>query len=175
MAYARSLYSPSKGIICDRKDKLCVDSSGISLRFTKIYLGSRAAKKLKKNIDRYDMDLKEWTFSNGVSCNIYKRICKKSKWRDRTDFHWTKILFGRLPHRSHTNRKAPLAFSKACKNYLGDKFPYFPNTAFSVSRGYYLDGVVHVPVNFNWNEARVDEKGECIVKNGIVKRYKTLY
>ncbi len=70
---------------------------------------------------------------------------------------------------------APWALSTDCKNYLMTKFPDFPNAAFSVGRGYYRGAKVHVPVTFRWDEPRVDERGECIIKNGIVQRYKTLY
>lgn len=174
VAYAGSVYSPAKKVLCDRKSKLCADSYGISIGLTKVYFGSRAANKLERNIDKYDMDLNEWTFANGVSCNTHKKICKKSKWDDRADPHWTRMLFGSLPHSSHGNKRAPLSFSRDCKNYLMDKFPDFPNAAFSIDRGHYRGDVVHVPVTFKWDEPRVDEEGECIIKNGIVKRYKAL-
>jgi hypothetical protein len=36
-----------------------------------------------------------FTFSNGLSCDTNKKICKKSKWDEKADSHWTKILFGK--------------------------------------------------------------------------------
>ncbi len=54
-----------------------------------------------------------------------------------------------------------------------NKFPGVPNAASSVGRGYYKGNTVHVPVTFKWDEPRLDEKGECIVKNGVVQRYKS--
>ena len=38
-------------------------------------------------------DSKSFTMSNGLSCDTRKKICKKSKWDDKADKHWTKILF----------------------------------------------------------------------------------
>ncbi len=95
-AYAGSVYSPSKGVICDKKGKFCADSYSISIGLTKEYLGSKAAKNLEKMVDKYHMSLTDWTFANGVSCNTHKKICKKSKWDKHADAHWTKKLFGKV-------------------------------------------------------------------------------
>ena len=94
-AYAGSVYSPSKNVLCDKKAKFCVDSYGISFALTKEYLGGKAAKKLEKMADKDHMIMTDWTFSNGVSCNTDKKICKKSKWDEKADAHWTKMLFGK--------------------------------------------------------------------------------
>ncbi len=77
-------------------------------------------------------------------------------------------------HEQNGESLAPWSLSTECKNYLINKFPDFPNAAFSVGRGYHKGGKVHVPVTFKWDEPRVDERGECIIKNGAVQRYKTL-
>ena len=95
IAYAGSVYSPSKGVICDKKSKFCADSYGISIALTKEYLGAKAATNLEKMADKYHMSMSDWTFSNGVSCDTHKKICKKSKWDEKADTHWTKILFGK--------------------------------------------------------------------------------
>ena len=175
-AYAGSVYSPAKGVLCDKKSKFCADSYGISISLTKEYLGGKAAKNLEKMADKYHMSMSDWTFANGVSCNTHKKMCKKSKWDKQLDRHWTMMLFGDVPHVSHAGGgKASLEFSRDCKNYLIEKFPDFPNAAFSVGRGYHKGGKVHVPVTFKWDEPRVDERGECIIKNGIVKRYKAFH
>ena len=175
-AYAGSVYSPSKGVICDKKAKFCTDSYGISIGLTKEYFGNKAANKFERLVEKDHMDMTEWTFSNGVNCNTHKKICKKSKWDDNADAHWTKMLFGTVPHASHGGgKKASLDFSRDCKNYLMDKFPGVPNAASSVGRGYYKGDKVHVPVTFKWDEPRLDEKGECIIKNGVVQRYKAFH
>ena len=64
--------------------------------------------------------------------------------------------------------------ARDCKSYMADRFPDFPNAAFSIDgyAAYNSNGVVHVPVNFKWDEPFVEERGECIVVNGIVKNYR---
>ncbi|NKQ41295.1 MAG: hypothetical protein HF962_06970 [Sulfurovum sp.] len=96
MASASSVYSPDKGIICDKKAHFCVDSYGISLAYTKEYLGQKALDRFNKVTDNQkDMDLTSFTFSNGLDCDTKKKICKKSKWDDNADKHWTNILFAK--------------------------------------------------------------------------------
>ena len=94
--HTAAVYSPEHGIICDKKAGFCVDSEGISMGFTEIYLGKAAVTKYMKMIEGIEnMDSKNYTLSNGLSCDSTKRICKKSKWDEKTDEHWTKILFGK--------------------------------------------------------------------------------
>ncbi|KYJ85715.1 YcgJ family protein [Sulfurovum riftiae] len=90
-----NVYSPDHGIICDKKSGFCVDSEGISMAFTEEYLGKKAADKFRKMTEGVHMDMSSYTLSNGLSCDSKKRICKKSKWDDKADKHWTNILFGK--------------------------------------------------------------------------------
>ena len=93
---AASVYSPKQGIICDKKSNFCVDASGISMASTKINLGQKSVDEFMKMTDNFkDMDTTIFTFSNGLNCDTNKKICKKSKWDDKADAHWTKILFGK--------------------------------------------------------------------------------
>ena len=176
-AQAASVYSPGKGIICDKKSGFCVDSGGISLGLTGEYLGKKHEATWSKRITK-DFDTTVFTFSNGLNCDTNKKICKKSKWDDKADKHWTKILFGNHVRKgtSSENNHAEVDFIQAaqeCKSYMTTKFPDFPNAAFSVDAGgaRVKNGLVLVPVNFKWDEPLVEELGECIIKNGIVKRY----
>jgi len=89
-----SVYSPEQGIICDKKSGFCVDSQGISLGLTGEYLGKKQQATWDKRITK-DFDTTVFTFSNGLSCDTNKKICKKSKWDEKADSHWTKILFGK--------------------------------------------------------------------------------
>ena len=88
-----NVYSPDDGIICDKKSQFCADSQGISLGWTKEYLGARAAKVWTKRITR-NFDTTVFTMSNGLYCDTNEKICKKSKWDDRPNSHWTRIMFG---------------------------------------------------------------------------------
>ena len=92
---ASNVYSPDKGVICDKKAGFCVDSYGISLGFTKEYLGTKAEKKWLKILNDDNFDSTAFTFSNGLSCDTKQKICKKSKWDDNANAHWTKVLFGK--------------------------------------------------------------------------------
>ena len=91
---ASSVYSPDKGVICDKKAGFCTDSYGISLGLTKEYLGGKAEKKWSKILSDNSFDSTSFTLSNGLSCNTKQKICKKSKFDDNADAHWTKVLFG---------------------------------------------------------------------------------
>ena len=99
VANAKSLgnvYSPEQGVICDKKAGFCSDSYGISLGITKDVLGQKAADKWTKILSDKDFDPTSYTMSNGLSCDTNKKVCKKSKWDEKADPHWTKILFGKI-------------------------------------------------------------------------------
>ena len=90
-----NVYSPEQGVICDKKAGFCSDSYGISLGFTKEFLGQKTADKWTKILSDKDFDATSYTMSNGLSCDTNKKVCKKSKWDDKADAHWTKVLFGK--------------------------------------------------------------------------------
>ena len=90
-----NVYSPEQGVICDKKSGFCSDSYGISLGMTKDFLGQKAADKFTKILSDKDFDATIYTMSNGLTCDTKKKICKKSKWDEKADAHWTKILFGK--------------------------------------------------------------------------------
>lgn len=165
---ANSVYSPDKGVICDKKAGFCSDSYGISLGMTKEYLGESAANKTSKMLNSPDFDASAFTLSNGLSCDTKRKECKKSKWDDNADAHWTKVLFGRTVHPSapakHTGIYSPeqgiVCDTKAgfcsdsqgigmtlTKEYLGqaaqDKLISFGDdfvtTSFGMSNGVYCD------------------------------------
>ncbi len=90
------VFSPRHGVICDKKSNFCVDKHGISFDLTKEYLGQKAVERFKKMIEGIEnMDMKTYTLSNGLSCESNKKICKKSKWDNKADKHWTQVLFGK--------------------------------------------------------------------------------
>ena len=87
------VFSPEQGIICDKKAGFCSDSYGISIAFTKEYLGQKQADKWTDKLSDKYFDATYFTMSNGLTCDTKKKICKKSKWDDKADTHWTNILF----------------------------------------------------------------------------------
>ena len=178
MAQASAVYSPDKGVICDRKSNFCVDSYGISLAFTKEFLGQKAVDKFSRMTnDLKDMDTTVFTFSNGLNCDTNIKICKKSKFDDNADAHWTMVLFnkrvGGNHHNNGTSREDMLQMAKDCKMYVVTKVD-LPMAAVSVHKGSQDRGAYYVPVRIKWDEPYVDERGECKVVNGIVKRYKRI-
>ena len=93
---AKNVYSPEQGVICDKKSHFCVDSFGISMGFTKDFLGQKSVDKFMKMTDNLkDLDTTIFTFSNGLNCDTNKKICKKSKWDEKKNVQWTQILFGK--------------------------------------------------------------------------------
>jgi|GEM_PF-5141529 len=93
-AHAGNVFSPDRGIICDKKSGLCMDGTGISVEFTKEYLGRSAAEKLMKRIEKFKNYDTTWvTFSNGLDCRAKEKVCYTGKHTGVVDKHWTAILF----------------------------------------------------------------------------------
>ncbi len=94
-----SVYSPSPGIVCDRKAQFCADEQGISLAYTKEYLGQKAENvmlaRIKEGGGTASYDLTWFAFSNGVDCKAKEKVCRVSKHSDKVDAAHTKALFGR--------------------------------------------------------------------------------
>jgi uncharacterized protein len=87
-----SVFSPTHGIVCDRKSGFCADSYGISLGYTKEYLG-------QKNYDiwtertRGDFDTTSFGMSNRVYCDTNEGRCYDDKLKRNVDHYFTKVLF----------------------------------------------------------------------------------
>ena len=58
-----------------------------------------------------------------------------------------------------------------CKNYITQKVD-LPMAAVSVMAGYGANGRYTLPVQIKWDRPYVDEKGQCIVVNGIAREYR---
>ena len=84
--------TPEPGIICDKKAGLCADSMGISMAFTKMYLGEKAEQKL---LAMGNMDMSFFVLSNGVKCDAKAQKCTVSKFEEKVDAAHTKALFGK--------------------------------------------------------------------------------
>jgi hypothetical protein len=94
-----AVYSPKPGIVCDKKAQFCADAEGISLAFTKEYLGAKAEAtmlgRIKDAGGPANYDLTWFGFSNGVDCKVKEKVCHASKHSDKVDAAHTKALFGR--------------------------------------------------------------------------------
>ena len=94
-----AVYSPSPGIVCDKIAQFCADEQGISLAYTKEYLGQKAESAMMGRINdaggSANHDLTWFGFSNGVDCKTREKVCHVSKHSDKVDAAHTKALFGR--------------------------------------------------------------------------------
>lgn len=93
---AKNIYSPERGIICDKTAGFCVDSFGISMAFTQQYLGDDAQARMIKMIERAgskNFDSTRYSFSNGVYCDSFQQACFISRFTDTTQVNFTNILF----------------------------------------------------------------------------------
>ena len=91
------VYSPDKGVICDKKAGFCADRYGISVGFTKEFLGQEAQDKMMakiKEVGENNFDMSVYTMSNGVHCDSGKEKCFSGKFDDTVDEAHTAALFG---------------------------------------------------------------------------------
>jgi hypothetical protein len=89
-AFAENIiFSPDTGLLCDKKIGFCADSEGISVAYTKQYLGDKAEKKLMDKIhaaggvDKFDTTT--FTFYNNAYCDTKAKKCKVSKNDNKPD------------------------------------------------------------------------------------------
>jgi len=99
-AFATVIYSPTGGVLCDKKAGFCADNQGIAMGLTALYLGKPAKAKLQKSFgDGVNLDLSEYTLSNGVHCVSGEQQCYKDRFYPRTpdkkENTLTKQIFGK--------------------------------------------------------------------------------
>ena len=85
--------SAEHGIVCDKKAGFCADREGISMGYTKEYLGQAAQDKWDKMIERDHMETDSYTMSNGIYCDSKKQKCYTEKFGTVVDKHFTNNLF----------------------------------------------------------------------------------
>lgn len=92
-----TLQSPAPGVLCDRY--LCVNSTdGVSRELTEKHLGKKAANKL---YSQGKFDSTEFTFANGIFCDVKERLCREDRYygadgkrSGAVSKKYTKLLFG---------------------------------------------------------------------------------
>lgn len=84
-AFAADIYSPVNGVVCDKKSGFCVDDEGVSMELTSKYLGGQVYNQLDKMLgNATDINLGEYTLSNGVHCDSEEKQCYKDRFYPRT-------------------------------------------------------------------------------------------
>ena len=89
------LRSPERGVLCDRY--VCANSTGVSRELTEKHLGKTAATKL---FSQGDFDGTEFTFANGIFCDVKEQLCRQDRYYDANGKRsgsisekYTKLLF----------------------------------------------------------------------------------
>lgn len=90
--FGKGVFSPAKGVICDRQAGFCADGTGISMSFTEQYLGADAAHKFIKQMEG-GYDDQNYVLMNGISCQTQKQKCFKTKYSEEVAGKLTKRLF----------------------------------------------------------------------------------
>ena len=91
-----AVYSPMAGVICDKKGGFCADTEGVSVAYTKEYLGAKAEKHLMDEINKVglkDFDATSFTMSDGIACDTKAKQCVGRNDK-KLDVAHTKALFG---------------------------------------------------------------------------------
>jgi hypothetical protein len=91
------LSSPIPGVLCDRY--VCANSKGISRDLTARYLGRKTATK---SFSQGDFDMTEFTFANGIFCDVKERLCREDRYYGAdgkrsgvASKKYTQLLFGK--------------------------------------------------------------------------------
>ena len=89
----KSVYSPMKGVICDKKSNLCADEYGLSIRATQHFMGNKSAELAHKKLSGLS-DASVFTLSNGLHCKAKLKQCYIGKHSNTVDMKSTNALFG---------------------------------------------------------------------------------
>lgn len=92
----QTLQSPASGVVCDKY--ICADTSGVSELLTEKYLGKKRSQHL---ISQGEFDHSEFTFANGIFCDVKEKLCRKDRYygvdgkrSGAVDKETTRMLFG---------------------------------------------------------------------------------
>ena len=91
-----AVHSPMAGVICDKKGGFCADSEGLSVAYTKEYLGTKAEQHLMEEINKggKDFDATTFTMSDGIYCDCKAKQCV-GRYDKKVDAAHTRALFGK--------------------------------------------------------------------------------
>ena len=87
--YGSGVFSPERGVVCDREGNFCADGTGISASWTDQYMGAQAAHDLG------EYDTTEFVLSNGVDCVVLDQTCNDRGKVTKASKNIQKMVFGR--------------------------------------------------------------------------------
>ncbi|GHA51888.1 YcgJ family protein [Photobacterium aphoticum] len=94
--FNETVYSPDRGVICDKKAGFCVDGYGISMAFTEMFLGKEAQDKVMAMIDEVgadNFDTQRFSFSNKVYCDTKAKQCTTDRFNTTPEPEYNEVLF----------------------------------------------------------------------------------
>lgn len=87
--------SPSQGVICDQRGRVCYDDQGLSLGLTQTYFGDMAVQTIMNQLQGGPAP-KEFRLSNGAACSTRARTCWSDGWNKQViDWPLTSQLYNR--------------------------------------------------------------------------------
>lgn len=93
----KNLQSPAAGVVCDKY--FCADATGVSVSLTEKFLGKNKGQKLAS---QGEFDHSEFTFDNGMFCDVKEKLCRKNRYfgvdgrrNGPVDQKTTMLLFGK--------------------------------------------------------------------------------
>lgn len=96
IASPAELRTPAPGVLCDRY--VCANEKGLSEALTRHHMGDKAADRI---FNQGEFDLTEFTFSNGVFCDVKERLCREDRYfgddgkrSGAVSRRYTELLFG---------------------------------------------------------------------------------
>lgn len=87
--YGSGVFSPERGVVCDREGNFCADGTGISASWTEQYMGAEAAHNTAR------ADQSEWIYHNGVECLLADQTCRHHGKVNKSSKKLQKMLFGK--------------------------------------------------------------------------------
>jgi hypothetical protein len=87
--FGSGVFSPERGVVCDREGNFCADGTGISASWTEQYMGAEAAH----NLGEYDTT--EFILHNGVDCVVQDQRCTVGGKVTKTSKAIGKLVFGK--------------------------------------------------------------------------------
>lgn len=84
--FGNGVYSPGRGVVCDKGGEWCADGTGLSGSWTEQYFGAAASEKLA------NAEQSTFGFSNHVKCTVAMHSCVGGSGKAAKKM--TKVLFG---------------------------------------------------------------------------------
>jgi hypothetical protein len=95
--------SPSQGVVCDQRGRVCYDRQGVSLGLTQDYFGPQAVQNLLNQFQGGPAP-QDFRLSNGTACSTMARTCWSDGWSKQVvDWTLTSQLYGRSAAASMPN------------------------------------------------------------------------